>query len=136
MLSFPVNDQDIMMRVAGQRRADTEFVVSALASDGGGIPRNVTLREALRLAVAGVWTWQDAVDKLTRVPARLLGDAELGRFSPGTRADLVVVEEAFPHKVRHLVVGGGLSVADGQVSSRPTTFRSFAAASRPFRRPD
>jgi hypothetical protein len=126
IISFPVNDMDALLRIAGRRRPSGGFLVGALASDGGGIPRNVSLRESLRLVRAGVWGWRDAVEKLSRQPARLLGADDLGHFTAGRRADLVVVEASEPYAVRHLVVAGVPSIVAGAVLPRDTVFRTFA----------
>ncbi|MBW3601461.1 MAG: D-aminoacylase [Actinobacteria bacterium] len=74
----------------------------------------------------GVLTLEEAVRKMTSLPARRLGRDDLGLVRPGCAADLVVFDPdrvadratyAEPHRfcdgVDHVVVGGRLVVEDG-----------------------
>jgi N-acyl-D-amino-acid deacylase len=74
----------------------------------------------------GLLTWEEAVRRMTSLPARRLGWTERGRLAPGTVADVTVIDpatvadvatfaapHAFAQGVRYVVVGGSLAWADG-----------------------
>lgn len=91
-VSFPVNPPAAALAVALARRAGSrDFVVHAFSSDGGSLPRNTTLRQALGLVLAGAMSLQEVVLKSSATPAAMLGLAGKGRIEPGADADIVVV---------------------------------------------
>lgn len=61
-------------------------------ADGPIAGSTLTLDRAVRLAVARGIPLAEAVAAASRVPADLLGRADLGRIAPGARADLVVLD--------------------------------------------
>ena len=52
-ISFPVNDPTSQFILATARRPDGTFAVDALSTDGGGIPRNVTVDHGLAIVALG-----------------------------------------------------------------------------------
>jgi len=91
-LAFPVNDPVAQIVLATARHPDGRFVVDALATDGGGIPRNVTLERGLALVALEALSLDDLVRKASLVPARLVGLMHKGHLGVGADADAVLVD--------------------------------------------
>ncbi|MHB8294522.1 MAG: amidohydrolase family protein [Acidimicrobiales bacterium] len=105
-ICFPVNRLSVgaALLTARCREDARQFAVMNLCSDGGGIPRNVTLEYGLRLVSWRVLTIGDLVTKYAKNPGKLLG-MEKGSLQPGADADVVVVD---PVNGRvDVTVGGG-----------------------------
>lgn len=117
-VSFPVNPSEPRLRLA-TAKADGRFVVDALATDGGGIPRNVIVEMGLALVRLQAWTLNDFVEKTSRVPARALGLANKGHLGPGADADITVLD---PGRMvpRMSFVAGELIMSEGVVLGRGT----------------
>ena len=77
----------------GALNVDVVDGVARLAGDGtiagSTLTQDVALRNAVRFGVA----LEDAVDALTRTPARVLGRDDLGRLEPGCFADAVLLDD-------------------------------------------
>lgn len=115
-ICFPVNSRPAQVILATAKGRDRDFVVDALASDGGGIPRNVTLDEGLRLVEMGLLSLADFVRKACEYPARrILRRDDIGVIREGARADLVMVDAAARKAV--------LVVARGEVLLESGTLR-------------
>ncbi|MFW6174500.1 MAG: amidohydrolase family protein, partial [Chloroflexota bacterium] len=97
-LSFPVNRMDIAFQLTAARRPDTdvaapgEFIIDAVASDGGVIPRNVNIEKTMAMVRFGALTPLEMVQKLSYNPARMIGLPGKGRIAPGADADITVVD--------------------------------------------
>lgn len=92
-VSFRVNDTTSMHILASAKMKDTgEFVVDAVSTDGGAIPRNVQLERGSALVRLGALTWPELVKKLTLNPARMFGFEHKGALVEGYDADVTVVE--------------------------------------------
>ena len=74
---------------------------------------------------------EEAVRKMTSLPARRLGLQDRGVLAPGKAADLVVFDpdnvmdrgtyedpRQYPTGIRHVIVNGILSVEDGQFTGQ------------------
>lgn len=108
-VSFPVNPPESAIGLA-VARAEREFVVTALSTDGGAFPRNTTLGQGLALVRFGALSPGDFVRKACLAPARSLGVPGKGHLGPGGEADLVVVD---PDRARaEWVVGGGTVIVE------------------------
>jgi N-acetylglucosamine-6-phosphate deacetylase len=69
----------------------------------------LTMIEAVRnLHALGV-PLEACISAATTTPARVLGDADLGRLAPGLPADVVVLDDAL--EVERVLVGGEVRVA-------------------------
>jgi len=109
MVSFPVNRRSTAFLAATRKNPQGRFVVSALSTDGGGIPRNFLLTHGLSLVRFDALSLSEFVTKCCWTPARMLGLTSKGHLSPGADGDLVVVD---PEKHRaDLTVAGGSPVA-------------------------
>jgi cytosine/adenosine deaminase-related metal-dependent hydrolase len=91
-VSFPVNDTVSMHILATAKMPDGEFVVDAVSTDGGAIPRNVQLERGTALVKLGALTWPELVKKLTLNPARMFGFTTKGSLSEGFDADVTVLD--------------------------------------------
>jgi hypothetical protein len=91
-VSFPVNPEMPRLQLATAKRSGDEFVVDCLITDGGGIPRNVTVASGLCLVKLSALTIEEFVLKTSRNPARILGLVDKGHLAIGADADVSVVE--------------------------------------------
>ncbi len=113
-LSFPVNDPTSQFILATARRPDGRYVVDALSTDGGGIPRNVTVERGLALVALGGLALDDFVRKACTNPARMLGLDRKGHLGVGADADAVLVDPE-RRRVRAAFAGGRPIMMDGLV---------------------
>ncbi len=91
-VSFPVNDTVSMHLLATAKMPNGEFVVDAISTDGGAIPRNVQLERGTALVKLGALTWSELVTKLSLNPAKMFGFTTKGSLSEGFDADITVFE--------------------------------------------
>lgn len=114
MVSFPVNRRSTAFLCATERDDAGRFVVTALSTDGGGIPRNFLLSHGLSLVKFEALSLAEFVMKCAFVPAKMLGLAGKGHLSPGADADLVVVD--YERQAAEMTVAGGrIVMMDGVV---------------------
>lgn len=106
MLSFAVNSPGAAIGIAcAKDNENGEFIVNALSTDGGNIPRNTTLKKALPLVKFGALSMQEMVQKACLNPARMLNLKNKGHFTPGADADICIVDPDTA-KVEYLISGG------------------------------
>ena len=113
-ISFPVNDATAQFILATARNESGRFVVDALSTDGGGIPRNVTVERGLALVALGGLSLPEFVDKASFAPARMLGLDRKGHLGPGADADAALVDPA-TRRVRATFAAGRPIMLDGVV---------------------
>ncbi len=77
---------------ASARRPDGTFLVDAIGTDGGAIPRNVIVEAGVSLVRLCALTWIEFAAKTSLLPARMLGLARKGRVRPGFDADLTLFD--------------------------------------------
>ena len=114
-VSFRANPPEPRLRLATARRPDGLFAVDALATDGGGIPRNVIVPMGLALVRLEAWTMTDFVEKACRAPAAALGLGEKGHLGVGADADITVLDLNRSEAVQTIVAGSTI-MRDGVVS--------------------
>ena len=90
------------------------FAVTALGTDGGGIPRNTTLVRGLALVRFGALSLQDLVVKACANPAQMLGLDTKGHLGPGADADAIVVDPS-TGQVEWSIAAGQVIVRQGTV---------------------
>ncbi len=90
--SFAVNPAYSRFVLAQARRSDGTFAVDAISTDGGCIPRNVTISTGLSLVKFGALTLAEFVLKTSVNPARHLRLDDRGHLSPGAAADITIFD--------------------------------------------
>ena len=104
-MSFPVNRADTAFHLTAAKREDGGFIVDAIGSDAGVIPRNVNIEQAMNMVHFGALTPLEMAEKLSYNPARMMGLTRKGRLTPGMDADLTVVDPEQGRAVMSLVAG-------------------------------
>src|SRR5258707_14397441 len=82
---------------------------SASRGDGVLAGSTLTMIEAVRNLVALGVPLERAAEAASLVPAGVLGRTELGRIAPGSRADIVVLDDNL--EIERVLVGGATRVA-------------------------
>lgn len=113
-MSFPVNPPSPRLMLASAKTPDQRFVVDAIATDGGGIPRNDLVSSGLRLVELGVLTSAEWVLKTSWQPAVLLGDPNKGHLGEGADADVTVIDVGAA-QVRTTIARGEIIMHGGVV---------------------
>jgi len=116
-VSFPVNNPAAMHILASAKTPSGDFVVDAISTDGGAIPRNVQLERGAALVRLGALTWPELVRKLTLNPARMFGFASKGSLQDGFDADVTLVEPE-SGKAHMAIARGEIIMVDGVVVGR------------------
>jgi predicted amidohydrolase len=91
-VSFKVNPPEPRVRLVTAKRESGEFVVDCISTDGGGIPRNVTVEMGLALVKLQALSIEEFVIKTSKNPARILGLKDKGHLGPGADADITVLD--------------------------------------------
>lgn len=116
-VSFAVNPVGPRVRLATAKKADGSFIVDAISTDGGGIPRNVLLPACLALVDLGGLTLQELVAKVSYLPAQMLGLTNKGSLAAGWDADITIVDRlrcsAFA-----TIIGGQVCYIDSKILGR------------------
>jgi imidazolonepropionase-like amidohydrolase len=131
-ISFPVNDATSQFILATARRPGGQFAVDALATDGGGIARNVTLELGLAIVALGGLSLREFVRKACLTPARMLGLPKKGQLGVGADADCTLVDLA-TRRARTTVAGGRPICIDGVVLGSGGTIVTTARGERAVR---
>jgi hypothetical protein len=131
-ISFPVNDPTSQFILATARRPDGRFAVDALSTDGGGIPRNLTIDHGLAVVALGGLTLSSFVHKASLAPARMLGLDRKGHLGVGADADCAIVDLA-TRTVKATIAGGRPIALDGVVVGSGGTVVTTARGERAAR---
>ena len=115
--SFPVNPATSRFLLAQAKREDGSFVVDAIGTDGGCIPRNVLLS----LVKFGALTLTEFVQKTSLNPARHLRLADRGHLSEGAAADVTVFDFE-RQKAVETIADGKTVMKEGKLVGRGVTF--------------
>lgn len=114
IVSFPVNRRSTAFLTATGKDQNGRFIVTALSTDGGGIPRNFLLSHGLSLVRFDAVTLPEFVQKCSWTPARMLGLPQKGHLGPGADGDLVVADPE-THQALLTVAGGKVIMSRGVV---------------------
>ena len=117
-MSFPVNLPSTAFSLTTAQDESGEFVVDAVSTDGGSFPRNVAIESTMALVRFGAMTPLQMAEKLSWMPARMMGLNGKGHFSPGADADITVIDPERGRAVMSFVAGSlimrvGESVGSG-----------------------
>ena len=124
------------------RGSGTEFVIDAIGSDGGILPRNINIEQAMRLVKFGALEPLDMVLKLSLNPARMIGLGSKGRLSEGNDADLTLIDPVGGRASYGIVSGQVIMMAGRVVGSGGTILTTaqgepaVASTGIPFQRVD
>ena len=119
-LSFPVNLPQSAMLLTTSKDSQGDFIVDAVASDGGSHPRNINIESTMALVRFGALSPLEMVIKLSWNPSRMFGLLNKGHFSEGADADITVID---PEQGRAIAtyVGGEAVLANGEVHTNGGT---------------
>ena len=112
-ISFPVNPPASALALALALTREQAFAIDAFGSDGGAIPRNSTLVQAMSLVRGGFLSLEALVEKACRAPALRLGLPQKGKLEPGADGDVIVVRP--DGSCRATVIGGRAVVLEGVI---------------------
>lgn len=118
--SFNINPPIPRILLAQAKRDDGSFVVDAISTDGGCIPRNVILSQGLSLVKLDVLSLPEFVQKTSLNPARMLRLTQKGHLSVGADADITVYDLATQTPKASFVEGRKV-LWNGEVVSKGAT---------------
>jgi len=119
-MSFPVNNAEAAFQLTAAKNSENEFIIDAIGSDAGALPRNVNIKQAMRLVKFGALEPLEMVLKLSLNPAKMIGLESKGRLSEGFDADITIIDPALG-KASHGIVAGELIMLAGRVVGRGGT---------------
>ncbi|WP_110691956.1 amidohydrolase family protein [Salinicola halophyticus] len=91
-ISFRANPPEPRLRLVTATRDDGRYAVDALATDGGGIPRNDIVARGLALVHLDALSLEGFVRKASLHPAKILGLHDKGHLGVGADADITVLD--------------------------------------------
>jgi hypothetical protein len=117
-LCFPVNSPISAFMLTTSKYSDGEFIIDAISTDGGALPRNVAIEKTMSLVNFGALSLDDAVMKLSYNPSRMLGLENRGHFTEGAEADITIIDQNIGKAVMSFVKGkmimkDGISLMNG-----------------------
>jgi hypothetical protein len=104
-MSFPVNQPQSTFLCAVRKDAKKRFIVDAISTDGGGIPRNVTVEYGLLLVRYQAMTFEEWIWKASAMGAIMLGLKDKGHLGVGADADVTVLDRDLGKAVMTIVAG-------------------------------
>jgi hypothetical protein len=120
-LSFPVNPPVTSLIMATAKDGDGRFIVDAISTDGGAIPRNTIVEQGLPLVRFGALRLEEFVRKTSINPAAMLGVSSKGHLGAGADADITVLDLDAGRAVLG-IAGGDLIMVDGVPVGRGARF--------------
>jgi predicted amidohydrolase len=112
--TFPVTPGSTRFLLATAKDETGRFVVDAISTDGGAIPRNFIVSKGLSLVHLDAMTLREFTAKTSYFPAQILGLSKKGSLTPGFDADITVVDLEARRPVMSFVQGDPVMV-DGVV---------------------
>jgi cytosine/adenosine deaminase-related metal-dependent hydrolase len=113
-MSFPVNPALSRTLLASSKDANGRFDVDAIATDGGGIPRNDMASSGWKLVELELLSPLEWVQKISWTPARVLGLKDKGHLGEGADADIALFDPT-QKKVTTTIARGETIMQDGLV---------------------
>lgn len=129
LVMFPVNPAITRFLGATAKDRSGRFILDALATDGGGFPRNFLLEGGLALVKLQALTLEEFALKASLQPARILGLTGKGHLGEGADADVTVVDKC-GNQAFLTVVGGEVIMYDGLVVGRGTCILTTGRGAR------
>jgi hypothetical protein len=119
-VSFPVGLTDIAFNLSVAKDDSGEFVIDAVATDGGYFPRNIAVPRTWAMVALGAITPLEMAVKLSWNPSRMFGLVNKGHLSPGADADITIVNAETGAPTMSLV-SGEVVMLEGRSISRGGT---------------
>ncbi|HAJ33246.1 MAG TPA: amidohydrolase [Candidatus Atribacteria bacterium] len=119
-ICFPVNRRRSAQVCATERDNNGDFVVDAISSDAGAIPRNCILAHGLPLVRFCALTLSELVQKISLTPSRMLGLKNKGHLSIGADADITIFDPD-DAKVEIVLIKGKVCMVSGIIFNNPGT---------------
>jgi hypothetical protein len=116
---FPINRRR-SAEVCVTEKDNGNFVVDAISSDGGAIPRNCILSHGLPLVRFCALTLSELVQKISLTPSRMLGLKNKGHLSIGADADITIFDPD-DAKVEIVLIKGKVCMVSGIIFNNPGT---------------
>lgn len=117
-ICFPVNIRQSALTCAIEKKNNEDFVVDAISSDGGAIPRNFILSLGIALVKFGGLTLSEFVKKVSWTPAKMIGLEKKGHLSVGADADIIIINPE-NSDVEIVLSSGKIAMASGVVTNLP-----------------
>lgn len=105
MVSFPVNNPASAFTLTTAKDTAGDFIVDAVATDGGCIPRNIAVKRTWALVEMEALSALEMAAKLSWNPARMFGFTSKGHLSPGADADITAINPENGKPVFGMVAG-------------------------------
>jgi len=118
-ICFPINRRR-SAEVCVTEKDNGNFVVDAISSDAGAIPRNCILSHGLSLVRFCALTLSELVQKISLTPSRMLGLKNKGRLSIGADADITIFDPDNA-KVAIVLIKGKVCMVSGIIFDNPGT---------------
>ena len=115
---FPINRRRSAQVCATERDKKGNFVVDAISSDGGVIPRNCILSHGLPLVRFCALTLSELVQKISLTPSRMLGLKNKGHFSIEADADITIFDPDNA-EVKIVLIKGRVCMVSGIIFNYP-----------------
>ena len=112
-IGYQAHDKIKNLMIAAAKRKNKQFTVNAFSTDGGIVPRNVTLEEGLKAVELGIFSMAEFVEKASTAGAKILGLNRKGVISPGFDADIIIVDPVT--KKSQTVISNGNIVYDNGI---------------------
>ena len=119
-MSFPVNLPSTAFTLTTDQDENGQFIVDAVSTDGGSYPRNVAIESTMALVRFGALTPLQMAEKLSWMPARMMGLNNKGHFTPGADADITVLDAERGKAVMSFVAGSMIMCRGESVGSGGT----------------
>jgi len=116
-ICFPVNRRRAA-EVCATEKNNGDFVIDAISSDAGAIPRNCILSHGLPLVRFCALTLSELVKKISLTPSRMLGLKNKGRLSIGADADITIFDPDNA-KVDIVLIKGKVCMVSGIIFNNP-----------------
>jgi len=136
-VSFPVNRRSTAFLTATEKDNTGRFIVTALSTDGGGIPRNFLLSHGLSLVRFDALSLPEFVEKTAWAPARMLGLPGKGHLGEGADADIVIADPVSHEAVttiaegRVIMIGGLITGTGGKIITTERGLEALQAKNVP-----
>ncbi len=115
--SFAVNPPVARMALVSAKDDDDRFIVDAISTDGGCIPRNVLVSKGMPLVKLDILSLNEYIIKASYNPSRLLRLKNKGHLSIGADADITIIDYNLDKAVASFV-DGKLIMYEGLVVGR------------------